>query len=77
MPTLAKALCDKLGFIALKSSYVLWLNRDNKDFKSWRLSVPNISLTKADHIPVPKKEKLSRLKATLGDEKQGAVYVES
>lgn len=32
-----KELCHDLSHIALKSSYVIWLNRWNKDFQPWRL----------------------------------------
>ena len=34
-----KNLCGKLGLLAVKSSYVIWLNRFNKDFQTWRISV--------------------------------------
>ena len=37
MPSV-KGLCDKLTHTALKSSYIIWLNRWNKDFKPWRLA---------------------------------------
>jgi hypothetical protein len=32
-----KELCNNLSHVALKSSYVIWLNRWNKDFMPWRL----------------------------------------
>ena len=31
------SICKQLSFIALKSSYIIWLNRFNQDFQSWRL----------------------------------------
>jgi len=31
------AFCKKLSFIALKSSYIIWLNRFNREFQPWRL----------------------------------------
>jgi Reverse transcriptase (RNA-dependent DNA polymerase). len=34
----AKSLANRLSFIALKSSYIIWLNRFNQDFRPWRLS---------------------------------------
>ena len=34
-----KSLCGKLSLLAVKSSYVIWLNRFNKDFQTWRISV--------------------------------------
>jgi len=33
----SKELCNRLSHAALKSSYIIWLNRFNKDFKPWRL----------------------------------------
>ena len=35
-------LCHNLSHIALKSSYVIWLNRWNKDFQPWRLEKRNL-----------------------------------
>jgi hypothetical protein len=34
-----KELCNRLSLAALKSSYIIWINRFNKDFKTWRLEV--------------------------------------
>ncbi len=31
-------LCNRLSLLALKSSYVIWINRFNQDFHDWRLS---------------------------------------
>ena len=33
----AKALINKLALLAQKCSYVIWINRFNKDFQTWRL----------------------------------------
>ena len=33
-----KDLCNRLSHNALKSSYVIWINRFNKSFEPWRLS---------------------------------------
>ena len=52
----AKELCDKLTHTALKSSYVIWLNRWNKDFKPWRLASDKEQATLGQH-----KRKSSRL----------------
>ena len=32
-----KSLMDRLTLLAQKCSYVIWLNRFNKDFQPWRL----------------------------------------
>jgi len=47
--TAVNSICKKLSFIALKSSYVIWLNRFNQDFQSWRL----IDSTKPHHGNLP------------------------
>ena len=36
-PEQAKALCKRLSIVALKSSYVIWINRFNDEFPSWRV----------------------------------------
>ena len=33
----AKALTNKLALLAQKCSYVIWINRFNKEFQTWRL----------------------------------------
>ena len=33
----AKALINRLALLAQKCSYVIWINRFNKDFQTWRL----------------------------------------
>jgi len=33
----AKALINKLILLVQKCSYVIWINRFNKDFQTWRL----------------------------------------
>ena len=34
---LVKSLCKQLTLLAIKSSYIIWLNRFNQDFQPWRL----------------------------------------
>ena len=38
------ALSNRLSLLALKSSYIIWLNRFNRDFSPWRLTVKRSSL---------------------------------
>ena len=33
----ARRLCKRLSYLALKSSYIIWINRFNKEFHPWRL----------------------------------------
>ena len=47
-----KNLCGKLGLLAVKSSYVIWLNRFNKDFQTWRISVGDQSAAVVRLLPV-------------------------
>ena len=35
---LVKSVCKELTFLAIKSSYIIWLNRFNQDFQPWRLT---------------------------------------
>ena len=38
-----KDLCDRLSHAALKSSYVIWINRFNQSFQPWRLSTGKLT----------------------------------
>jgi len=49
----ARTLCKRLSFIALKSSYVIWINRFNKDFKPWRLNDQEQSVRGAAGVAKP------------------------
>jgi len=55
-----KSLCGKLSLLAVKSSYVIWLNRFNKDFQTWRISVgdPSAGGARTSGEPAPARSPL-------------------
>ena len=53
LPAVSK-LSNRLSLLALKSSYILWLNRFNRDFSPWRLHLQRSSLMLPDAGVVPR-----------------------
>ena len=75
--TAVNSICKQLSFISLKSSYIIWLNRFNQDFQSWRLIDYSRKfrhgnlLNSSAHMPEAEKCKKSTLSIDVKQQTKG------